>query len=256
MALSIDWNHETQEKSKKFLIFFSSVTAHSTVEFPSISFCKIFTFKSRNILEYTETLDNISADSIQQWITQNTLPKDDLFHFVQHRSEKRKFPCDTMYSSSSDYVGPCAFPFKMFFCEQEDPINGNCSSFKEAVSSYNCSLFDSDKPWCATRVYKNRTAVDAAYAICEPECHGEIPSKHQPEHIASPAFENLWRSRFFHLNQWEAGHCHTYSPNETFSVRAHGQFYALIGDGLIKKKTNEFGGYQIYLHSAKVVQTF
>ena len=97
MALSIDWNHETQEKSKKFLIFFSSVTAHSTVEFPSISFCKIFTFKSRNILEYTETLDNISADSIQQWITQNTLPKDDLFHFVQHRSEKRKFPCDTMY---------------------------------------------------------------------------------------------------------------------------------------------------------------
>ena len=232
------------------------MTAHSTVEFPSISFCKMFTFKSRNILEHIETLDNISADSIQQWIAQNTLPKDDLFHFVQHRSDKRKFPCDTMYTTSSDYVGPCAFPFKLFFCEQEDPINGNCLSFKEVVSSYNCTLFDSDKPWCATRVYKNRTIVDDAYAFCEPECHSEIPSKHQPEHIASPAFENLWRSRLFHLNQWDAGHCHTYSPNETFSIRAHGQFYALIGDGLTKEKYNELGGYQIYLHSSKVIHKF
>ena len=94
--------------------------------------------------------------------------------------------------------------------------------------------------------------IKGAWAYCEETCNGELPNQKAPENIASSAFNSLWDSRIFHFKPWEAGHCHTYSPNETFLPNTPGHFYGFLGDKALNLSVLEFYGYDVYLHSSKV----
>ena len=83
-------------------------------------------------------------------------------------------------------------------------------------------------------------------------CNGELPNQQAPEYIASSAFDSLWNRRIFHFKPWDAGHCHTYSPNETYLPNHPGHFYGFLGDNTLNQSLQEFFGYNVYLHSSKV----
>ena len=82
---------------------------------------------------------------------------------------------------------------------------------------------------------------------------GELPNQQAPEYIASSAFDSLWNRRIFNFKGRDAGHCHTYSPNETFLPNQPGHFYGFLGDNTLNQSVHEFYGYHVYLHSSKVI---
>ena len=135
------------------------------MEFPAITFCKLYTFKntSTTIIDQIDEWNNVSAEALKKWAIENTQTRDQIFHFVQHRSESRKFPCDTVNSPS--YTGPCSFPFTIYDCALVDPTNpersGNCDSFDaQDMQTFNsCSLTGDTKPWCAVHAYDNKSLV-------------------------------------------------------------------------------------------------
>ena len=134
------------------------------MEFPAITFCKRYTFTdTRDISHQIDEWNNVSAEALKKWAIENTQTRDQIFHFVQHRSESRKFPCDTVNSPS--YTGPCSFPFTIYDCALVDPTNpersGNCDSFDaQDMQTFNsCSLTDDTMPWCAVHVYDNQSSV-------------------------------------------------------------------------------------------------
>ena len=134
------------------------------MEFPAITFCKLCTFKDpkTNIIDQVDKWNNVSAEALKKWVIKNTETRDQIFHFIQHRSESRKFPCDTV---NSPHNGPCSFPFKIYDCALVDPTNpersGNCDSFdaKEMQTFNSCTLTDDTKPWCSVQVYDNKSSV-------------------------------------------------------------------------------------------------
>ena len=116
------------------------------------------------IIDQVDTWNNVSAEALKKWAIENTQTRDQIFHFVQHRSESRKFPCDTVNSRS--HTGPCSFPFTMDDCALVDPNNpgrsANCASFDapDKMQTFNnCTLAYDTKPWCAVRVYDNKSFV-------------------------------------------------------------------------------------------------
>ena len=155
-----------------FLLIPSSVTDFEKVEFPAITFCKLYTFTdpSLTIMDQIDTWDNVSAAALKVWALENTQTRDQIFQFVQHRSESRKFPCDTV--NSPTFTGACSFPFKFYDCALVDPTNpeisGNCESFdpQEMQTVNNCTLSEDTKPWCAVHVYENKSMViGSAYDV-------------------------------------------------------------------------------------------
>ena len=144
---------------------FSSVADLDKVEFPAITFCQLYTFKnpSIGIIPQIDKWDNVSAEALKKWAIENTQTRDQIFHFIQHRSELRKIPCDTV--NSHTYTGPCSFPFKIYDCALADPnypvISGFCDSFdaQEMQTLNSCTLADDTKPWCAVHVYDNKSAA-------------------------------------------------------------------------------------------------
>ena len=137
------------------------------MEFPAITFCKLYTFKdtSKTIIDQIDKWKNVSAETLKKWAIENTQTRDQIFHFVQHRSELRKFPCDIV-SSPFSITGPCSFPFTFYDCALADPTNpgrsANCASFDapDKMQTFNnCTLAYDTKPWCAVRVYDNKSFV-------------------------------------------------------------------------------------------------
>lgn len=131
------------------------------------------------------------------------------------------------------------------------PFNVNCNS-TETKLVYNCSLFHDSEPWCSVHTYPNGSQVQGHYGYCKEDCQSQIPSKSRPEHLANPLFNKLWSTKIYNIHAWKAGLCHTYSPNETFFPGSEGQLYAFIGDG-IRVPRHFLHGYEIYLHSQKVI---
>ena len=149
----------------KFPTAFSSVADFEKVEFPAITFCQLYTFKdtSMTIIDQVNKWKNVSAEALKKWAVENTQTRDQVFNFIQHRSESRKFPCDTV--NSHTYTGPCSFPFKIYDCALADPNypgrSGLCHSFdaQEMQTLNSCTLTDDTKPWCAVHVYDNKSSV-------------------------------------------------------------------------------------------------
>ena len=58
----------------------------------------------------------------------------------------------------------------------------------------------------------------------------------------------FWTQDLYSLNNWHAGHCHTYNPPKELPPGVHGQFYALLGN--LKKEIDPklFNGFYIFLH--------
>lgn len=118
---------------------------------------------SLTIMDQIDTWDNVSAAALKVWALENTQTRDQIFQFVQHRSESRKFPCDTV--NSPTFTGACSFPFKFYDCALVDPTNpeisGNCESFdpQEMKTVNSCTLSEDTKPWCAVHVYENKSMV-------------------------------------------------------------------------------------------------
>lgn len=125
---------------------------------------------SLTIMDQIDTWDNVSAAALKMWALENTQTRDQIFQFLQHRSESRKFPCDTV--NSPTFTGACSFPFKFYDCALVDPTNpeisGNCESFdpQEMQTVNSCTLSEDTKPWCAVHVYENKSMViGSAYDV-------------------------------------------------------------------------------------------
>ena len=136
------------------------------MEFPAITFCKLYTFKdtSLTIIDQVNKWKNVSAEALKKWAIENTQTRDQIFYFVQHRSESRKFPCDIVNSPFS-ITGPCSFPYTFYDCALADPTNpgrsAHCDSFdaQEMQTLNSCTMTDDTKPWCALHVYDNKSAA-------------------------------------------------------------------------------------------------
>ena len=143
----------------------STVADFEKVEFPAITFCQLYTFTDphKGIIHQVDKWDNVSTEALKKWTIENTQTRDQIFHFIQHRSESRKFPCDTV--NSHTYTGPCSFPFKIYDCALVDlnypGKSGLCDSFdaREMQTFNSCTLTDDIKPWCAVHVYDNKSAA-------------------------------------------------------------------------------------------------
>ena len=241
-------------------ITFSSLKEHEKVEFPLVTFCKSYTYNWNNngtgLLEDIDNWENMSTNYVKQWVKNQTLDRDELFYFIHHPTENRQFPCNTV--AGSGHIGhPCVFPFQALDCaisNTDYPTKSYfCNDFLDKNITeplYKCTLLQDLKPWCAVRTFSNSSYIPGNFGYCSPSCKGELPSRDRPEYLAGPGFNNLWKSRMFDIRTWEAGLCHTYTPNDTFQPGSLGQLYAFLGD---KDVNNNLRNIEIYLHSAQVI---
>ena len=237
---------------------FSSVRETEKVVFPSVTFCKAFIFYQTSplLVQEMKRWPDFSRQKVKQWVDSQTISKTKLFKFVHHRTEDRKFPCETI--NHETFGLPCTFPFVLNDCGLQTPKNPtaswNCESFnqtKQLQVLNNCTYTDDIKPWCAVHTYKNASIIPTHYGYCSENCNGEVPDSSRPEHLVGPAFESLWQSRFFDFQTWHSGHCHTYTPNETFLPGREGHFFAYLGDGA-KTDYTWLRRFDVYIHSSKV----
>ena len=228
------------------------------IDFPSVSFCKKFIFESHHTEFLTEVEDG-SSNLAKDFTIKNTKDRDELFHFVNHEGNGTSFECNTIDGKLKGL--PCVFPAIRRDCAVSDSENPEssfyCESFNQTVPLQffpKCiSLHQSDKLWCATRVFKNNSLVPDYYGHCSPECDGSVPHPTASKNMAGPLFEKLWHRRLFDLDVWGSGHCLTYTPHQKYPSGRQGQLYAYMGNG---EKTHYLSlkGYDIYLHSKKVAK--
>ena len=239
-------------------LIFSSVKEHEKAEFPSVTFCKAYTYSHAppGLLEDIDKWENTSTSYAKQWVQNQTMDREELFYFINHPTENRQFPCDTV--AGSGRIGhPCVFPNMAHDCglsNTDDPTKSfYCNTFQDedmVGPNYKCIDYLADTPWCAVRIYANRSQLPAEYGYCSPSCKGEVPSRSRPEYLAGPGFNNLWESRMFDVRTWESGLCHTYTPNDTFQPGSLGHLYAFLGE---KDANNDLHHFEIYLHSSQVI---
>ena len=237
---------------------FSSVQEFEKAEFPSVTFCKTYTYRQspHGLLEDIDNWKNTSTSYLKQWVQNQTMDREELFYFINHPTESRKFPCDAV--AGSGRVGhPCVFPFMAKDCRISNknyPTKSFfCNTFEDKIMTgpfYNCTPSVEATPWCAARTYANHSQIPGDYGYCSPSCKGELPSRDRPEYLAGPGFYNLWETRMFDLRTWESGLCHTYTPNDTFQPGSLGHLYAFLGD---KDDDNNLHHFEIYLHSSQVM---
>ena len=161
---------------------------------------------------------------------------------------------------SGGLVGrPCSFPFVLADCSVGNPDQPEksfwCETFEQTYGlEYvnECTLFWSpNAKWCATKTYANNSRYPNEWGYCSSQCKGQFPSKERPEHLAVPSSDNLWETRIFNLGSYLAGHCHTYTPNETHYVGGYGHLYAY---GLKDFRDVVSIGWKIYVHSQQVIK--
>ena len=226
------------------------------VDFPSVTFCKAYTFNNPDP-GFLEEMEKKSAIFDHTWLLNNTVPKEKLFYFFNHENNETGFSCNTVDGSQLSGQ-PCVFPFTRKDCLLSDPDfptqSYYCNSFNQTDPSEvfsNCTAYDDVRPWCATRVFKNNSMVPFYYGYCTTNCNGQLPSRRSSKNLASPLYSKLWQKRLFDMDPWKHGHCHTYTSTKHFKTGRQGNLYAYIGDG---EKINRLSlqSYYIYLHSSKV----
>ena len=111
------------------------------------------------------------------------------------------------------------------------------------------SFWSPNAKWCATKTFENKSRFPQEFGYCCPECKGQSPSKERPENLATLSSSNLWETRIFYLEAYLAGHCHTYTPNETYYAGGYGNLYAY---GLAEFQDAISMGWKIYIHSKQV----
>ena len=245
-------------------MIFSSVKEHEKAQFPSVTFCKAFTYSyTQELIEDLDNWKNTSTSYVKQWAKNHTMDREKLFHFIHHPTESRQFPCDTVTGTGK--IGhPCIFPFRFLDCGISNPNYPTksyfCSNFEDKNITeplHNCTLLGDEKLWCAVRTFANGSYIPWEYGYCSPSCKGELPSRDRPEYLAGPGFNNLWETRMFDTRTWgQAGLCHTYTPNETFQPGSLGHLYGLLIDNEEFKNLKQIKNLEhieIYLHSSQVI---
>ena len=207
-------------------------------------------------------MEMISPFFDKSWVINNTLGRETLFTFINHKSKRNEsnFDCNTIDGSTLSGQ-PCIFPFLRRDCRLSDPVSPTRSFYCDSFDltnlqelHYNCTYVDDVRPWCATRVFKNSSMVPSYYGYCSPDCDGSLPRSESSKNLASPLFAHLWQQRMFDLDPWKSGHCHTYTSTDHFTTGKQGNLYAFLGDGMETSRLS-LRGYYIYIHSAKVMFT-
>ena len=226
------------------------------MEFPSISFCRTFKHPTPGFLDL---IDDSSENSIKSWALNNTFHVEELFTFVNHAGEETGFECNSIDGPLLKGQ-PCVFPFIWGDCSLIHPSSHDhsfyCTSFDQVdpVEVYHaCTTKYDVRPWCATRVFKNQSMVPYHYGYCAPGCNGSLPKFENSKNLANLLFRHLWKESIFHLDPWKAGHCHTYTPKNQYTIGELGSFYAYLGNDMEKGETVlNRRATDIYLHSSKV----
>ena len=114
--------------------------------------------------------------------------------------------------------------------------------------SSQCTDTDDVKSWCPTRTTLNNTYISQTWGYCSEDCNGEIPSKESEYNLASEKYSSLWEEDLYSLEEYGAGRCHTYNPDDVSLTGFKGVLLTYLGKFGDTLSKNELYGFQIFLH--------
>ena len=148
--------------AKKTAVQLSHVD-NGTVLFPSITFCKKYTFDTLSgIIQPMRNNKAMTEADARSWAMNHVWRRNDMFHFLSHND--KQFPCTTIGPYK---IGrPCVFPFNYPDCSMYSTSPFIClRDPKQPMRTfYKCKEGSNGEPWCATRTYNNMTYVTGLYS--------------------------------------------------------------------------------------------
>ena len=99
---------------------------------------------------------------------------------------------------------PCSFPFGYPDCNIRDPEDKEKSIFCSSLNNTEPLILyqaptqkdqQNGRLWCSTKTFQNFSMIPKSYARVSDDCKGEVPDETRPEHLAGPAFKDLWKTR-------------------------------------------------------------
>ena len=217
-------------------VFILSDPGH--VLFPSVTFCKKITFDTVPAVISQIKKHNITVGEAMKWFFKHSWGRQRPVAFLTHTvvGERKPFPCLTV---GGDKPGtPCAFPYI---------FQGRNGGLEE---SSQCTDTDDVKSWCPTRTTLNNTYISQTWGYCSEDCNGEIPSKESEYNLASEKYSSLWEEDLYSLEEYGAGRCHTYNPDDVSLTGFKGVLLTYLGKFGDTLSKNELYGFES-IHSLK-----
>ena len=146
-----------------------------SILFPSVTVCKDemydnFEFSDRGLLSRLQS-GEVSSENARSWFRNRTFTRARLVKFLSIKTVEgyNNFPCNAAGGPRAGEA--CAFPFFYPDCKLMKKSN-NCKPELGIVPEEyaGCYKTDTDRPWCYTKTYPNRSQIPGEWGYCSEEC--------------------------------------------------------------------------------------
>ena len=206
-----------------------------------------FNYGDRGLLSRVKS-GEVSAENARSWFRNRTFSRARLVKFLSMKTVEgsNDYPCN---AASGPRAGEaCSFPFLFPDCQlMQKPLQ--CKSYQGSVplEYQGCYKEDTDRPWCYTRTYNNRSHILGEWGYCSHLCSLQtvrsesskpfwifvrkyfiVFSSDDPQYnLASSLHSSRWEEGVYSL--YETGHCHTFNPENVSLSGLQGQHYFNLG---------------------------
>ena len=129
-----------------------------------------FNYGDRGLLSRVKS-GEVSAENARSWFRNRTFSRARLVKFLSMKTVEgsNDYPCN---AASGPRAGEaCSFPFLFPDCQlMQKPLQ--CKSYQGSVplEYQGCYKKDTDRPWCYTRTYNNRSHILGEWGYCSHQC--------------------------------------------------------------------------------------
>ena len=154
------------------------MTDDGSILFPSVTICKDEMFDNEiysdsGLLSRLQS-GEVSAENARSWFLNRTFSRERLVKFLSVKTVEgsKDYPCNVVTGPRAGE--PCSFPFfypdcqvmhKTSVCKLDPGIAG-----QEYAGCYKDEDTPSQRPWCYTRTYHNRSHFTGEWGYCSRRC--------------------------------------------------------------------------------------